>query len=188
MYPVHRRTLAYIEQLFLHLRNSNTLIASTILVDREGLECEKQLALQGQLETAMKTTTHSAFDGFGANWQCCAFFSFCLRGPVNFFFAESHIDQTVDSLGTPVEFTETEDLSKKFAGRRQRNLVPVTVEVFENVNIERLAHLPGQRDDKSSRDKHDDANTSAYASDGWFLTAYVRLLESPYKCKSARKF
>ena len=72
-------------------------------------------------------------------------FSFCLRGPVNFFFAESHIDQTVDSLGTPVEFTETLDLSKKSAGCRQRNLV--TVEVFENVNTKRLAHLHGQRDD-----------------------------------------
>ena len=35
----------------------------------------------------------------------------------------SSVDQTVDRLGTRVEFTETEDLSKKSAGRRQRNLV-----------------------------------------------------------------
>ena len=78
VYPVHRRNLAYIEHLFLRLRNSNSQIASTILVDGEGPECEKQLALQGQLETAMKTTTtiHYAFDAFGANLRCCAFFPF----------------------------------------------------------------------------------------------------------------
>ena len=66
----------------------------------------------------------------------------------------------MDSLGTSVEFTETEDLSKKSAGRTQRNLV--MVEVFVNVNTKHFARLHGQRDDQSSRDKHDDANTSAY--------------------------
>ena len=73
------------EEVFLRLRNSNSQMASTILVDREGLECEKQLALQGQLETAMKTTIRYAFDAFGANLQCCAIFFFCLQGHVHFF-------------------------------------------------------------------------------------------------------
>ena len=127
------------EQLFLRLQNSNSQMASTILVNREGVECEKLLALQGQLETAMKTTIRNAFDAFGANLQCCVFFfSFAFGGPVIFFF-ESHVDQTVNRLGTRVEFTETEDLSKKFAGCRQRNVV--TVEVFENVLSALHAHL-----------------------------------------------
>ena len=73
----------------------------------------------------MKATMRYEFDAFGANLQCCL----SLLGSCDFFF-ESHVDQTVDRLGTRVEFTETEDLSKKSAGRRQRNLV--TVEVFEN--------------------------------------------------------
>ena len=35
----------------------------------------------------------------------------------------------------------------------------------------------------------EEANTLAKdASDGWFLTVYVRLLESPYKRERARKF
>ena len=59
------------------------------------------------------------------------------------FFFDSHVDQTVDRLGTRVEFTETEDLSKKSAGRRQRNLV--TVEVSENVSIKHFACSPDSR-------------------------------------------
>ena len=105
------------------------------------------------------------------------------------FFFESHVDQTVDRLGTRVEFTETEDLSKKSAGRRQRNLV--TVEVFESVSPKNFACSPAWSPDnhwsemiRAPRDEH----LRKDASDGWFLTAYVRLLESPYKCKSARKF
>ena len=39
------------EQLFLRLRNSNSQMASTIVVDREGVVCEKLHALQGQLES-----------------------------------------------------------------------------------------------------------------------------------------
>ena len=87
-----------------------------------------------RIETAMKVTMRYEFDAFGANLQCCLFL--CLWGPVIFFF-DSHVDQTVDRLGTPVEFTETEDLSKKSAGRRQRNLV--TVDVFENVSTKHFA-------------------------------------------------
>ena len=61
------------------------------------------------------------FDAFGANLQCCHSRSLLLPlGSCEFFF-ESHVDQTVDRLGTRVEFTETEDLSKKSAGRRQRH-------------------------------------------------------------------
>ena len=87
----------------------------------------------------MKTTIRNAFDAFRANLQCCAFFSFPFGGPVIFFF-ERHVDQTVDRLGTRVEFIKTEDLLKKFAWRRQRNLV--TVEVFENVSTKRFARSP----------------------------------------------
>ena len=39
------------EQLFLRLRNSNSPMASTIVVDREGVVCEQLHALQGQLES-----------------------------------------------------------------------------------------------------------------------------------------
>ena len=46
----------------------------------------------------------------------------------------------MDHQGTRVEFTETENLSKKSAGRRQPNLV--TVEVFENVSTKRFACSP----------------------------------------------
>ena len=75
------------EQLFLRLQNSHTQMASTILVDRQGVECEKLLALQGQLETAMKTTIRNSFDAIGANLQCCVFFFFLLPSWVlNFFF------------------------------------------------------------------------------------------------------
>ena len=63
-----------------------------------------------------------------------------------------------------VEFTETEDLSKKSAGRRQRKLV--TVEVFENVRTKHFACSPAwspdnrwsEIDGSSSRDE---ANTLA---------------------------
>ena len=102
-------------------------MASTILglVDREGVECEKLYAcLQGQLESR---NCYESDDALRVR---------CLWGPVNFFF-DSHVDQTVDRLGTRVEFTETEDLSKKSAGRRQRNLV--TAEVFENVSTKHFA-------------------------------------------------
>ena len=61
-------------------------MASTILVDREGEECEKLHALQGQLESrncAMKATMRYEFDAFGANLQCCLFL--CLWCPVNLF-------------------------------------------------------------------------------------------------------
>ena len=59
---------------------------------------------------------------------------------MNFLYFESHVDQTVDCLGTRVEFTETQDSSKKSAGRRQQNLF--TVEVFENVNTKRFGCSP----------------------------------------------
>ena len=75
--------------------------------------------------------------GFGANLQC--WLSLLLPfGSCEFFF--SHVDQTVDHLGTRVEFTETEELSRKSAGCRQRNLV--TVEVFENVSTKHFACSP----------------------------------------------
>ena len=91
-----------------------------------------------RVETAMKGTMRQEFDAFGANLQCCLSLLLPL-GSCEFFF-ESHVDQTVDRLGTRVEFTETEDLSKKSAGRRQRNLV--TVEVFENVSPKNFACSP----------------------------------------------
>ena len=53
------------------------------------------------------------------------------------FFVERHVDQTVDRLETRFEFAETEDLLKKSAGRRQRNLV--AVEVFKNVSTKHFA-------------------------------------------------
>ena len=82
---------------------------------------------------------------------------FCLWGPVNFFCFLSHVDQTVDRVETRVEFTETENLSKNSAGRRQRNLV--TVEVFESMSTKLcrptcvVTERPLVRDDSSSRDK-----------------------------------
>ena len=91
---------------------------------------------------------------------CCFFLllplEFCYY---YYYYFESHVDQTVDRLGTRVEFTETEDLSKKSAWRRQRNFV--TVEVFENVSTKCFACSPGcvvtgqplVRDDSSSGDK-----------------------------------
>ena len=45
-----------------------------LLVDRECLESEKQHALQGLLETAMKAAKRYKFDAFGANVQCSLFF------------------------------------------------------------------------------------------------------------------
>ena len=91
-----------------------------------------------KVETALKATMRCEFDAFGANLQCCLSL-FLAFGYCEFFF-ESHVDQTVDRLGTRVEFTETEDLSKKCAGRRQRNLV--TVEVFENESTKHFAWSP----------------------------------------------
>ena len=99
-------------------------MASTILVDREGVECEKLHALQGhsRVETAMKAKMRFEFDVFGVNLQRCLSLRLPL-GSCEYFF-ESYVNQTVDRLGTRVEFTETEDLSKNDSG--QRNL-PVTV-------------------------------------------------------------
>ena len=62
-------------------------MASTIVVDREGVECEKLHALQVKdnsgVETAMKATMHYEFDAFGANLQCCLSL---LSGSCEFFF------------------------------------------------------------------------------------------------------
>ena len=44
-YTVHRRSLAYIEQMSFRLRNSNSRMARTILIDCEGLESEKKSML-----------------------------------------------------------------------------------------------------------------------------------------------
>ena len=44
-YTVHRRSLAYIEQMSFRLRNSNSRIARIILIDCEGLESEKKSML-----------------------------------------------------------------------------------------------------------------------------------------------
>ena len=87
----------------------------------------------------MKATMRYEFDAFGANLQCCLPLHLLL-GSNELFFLERHVDQTVDRLGTRFDFTETEDLSKKTAGRRQRNLV--TVEVFENVSAKHFACSP----------------------------------------------
>ena len=43
-YTVHRRSLAYIEQMSFRLRNSNSRMARTILIDCESLESEKKHA------------------------------------------------------------------------------------------------------------------------------------------------
>ena len=143
MYPVHRRSLAYIKAA---VSSSSKFEQSDgingILVDREGVECAKLHALLGQLESRNCYEGDDTFDAFGTNLQShyAAFFFFCLWSPVFFFFFESHVDQTVDRLGTRVEFTETEDLSKKSAWRRQRNFV--TVEAFENVSTKRVACPP----------------------------------------------
>ena len=44
-YTVHRRSLAYIEQMSFRLRNSNSRMARTILIDCEGLESGKKSML-----------------------------------------------------------------------------------------------------------------------------------------------
>ena len=44
-YTVHRRSLAYIEQMSFRLQNSNSRMARTILIDCEGLESEKKSML-----------------------------------------------------------------------------------------------------------------------------------------------
>ena len=104
---------------------------------------------------------HYKFDVFGANLQCCLSL---LLGSCEFFFFESHVDQTVDRLGTRVEFTETEDLSKESAGRRQRNLV--TVEVFKNVSTMHFVCSPAWSPDNRWSEiirlsSQDEANTLA---------------------------
>ena len=92
--------------------------------------------------------------------------------------------QTVQELG----LSSTEDLSKKPAGHRQRNLV--TVEVFENVRTKHFAcspaWFPDNRWSEMIRAPGRSQHLGKDASDGWFLTAYVRLLGSPYKCESAK--
>ena len=77
------------ELIFLRLQNSNSQMASTIVVDREGVVCEKLHALQGQLESRncyviwrRRCVTSSMLDP-----TCNAAFLFvCLWGPVSFFF------------------------------------------------------------------------------------------------------
>ena len=95
-------------------------MASTNVVDRKGVVCEKQHRLykdNSRVETAMKATMRYEFDAFGANLQCCLSLLLPLTS-CDFFSFESHVDQTV-RLGARVEFTEAEDLSKKSAWRRQ---------------------------------------------------------------------
>ena len=52
-YTVHRRSSAYIEQISFRLRNSNSRMARTILIDCEGLESEKNKHAR-PLEIAMR--------------------------------------------------------------------------------------------------------------------------------------
>ena len=51
---------------------------------------------------------------------CCLFLR--LRLESSDFFFESHVDQTVDRLGTRVEFTETEDFRRNLHGANNETL------------------------------------------------------------------
>ena len=90
-------------------------MASTILVNREGIECGKLHALQGQLESQ---NCYESDDALRVRclWSQLAMVPFSL--PLGFceFFFESHVNQTVDRLETRVEFTETEDFRRNLLG------------------------------------------------------------------------
>ena len=53
-------------------------MASTIVFDCEGVACEMLRAVQGPLETALKTTMRYTFDVFRDTLQRCLFFLFRL--------------------------------------------------------------------------------------------------------------
>ena len=58
-YTVHRRSLAYIEQLSFRLRNSNSRMARTILIDCEGLEKEKKKSMLDHSKSMRFGAVHS---------------------------------------------------------------------------------------------------------------------------------
>ena len=166
-------------------------MASTILVDREGLKCEKQLALQGQLETAMKRTKCYPFDALGPTWNAAPLFFLFASGGLKFFFFERHVDQTVDRLGTRVEFTETEDFrgaqtSTLDHGGRFRKLEHKALGIMCMLTC-MVTGQPLVEDGLSSRDKHDEANTLAQmqVTVGFWLLMYG--YSSPHTNAKARE-
>ena len=58
-YTVHCRSLAYMEQMSFRLRNSNSRMARTILIDCEGLESEKKTSMLDHSKSIMLGAVHS---------------------------------------------------------------------------------------------------------------------------------
>ena len=106
-----------------------------------------------------------------------AFFFVRLRGPVNFFYFESHVDQISDRLGIRVEWQK---LRRTFRTvRRQRKLGhdggfrKREHQTFFLLHGHRSAagqRWPGTLEDSSSKK----TSLGKDESFGWFVTAYVR--------------
>ena len=116
MYPVHRRSSAYMVQLSCRLRNSNSRMASTLHPSMrlvcQGVECSMRCENQSKLPWRWRCVTSSIPSESICN---AAFFFAYLWDPVIFFFSfnfESHVDQTKDGPGIRIERQKTEDLSK----------------------------------------------------------------------------
>ena len=167
---------------------ASTLHPSIRLVDREGVESVWKAAC------AVRTSRNCHEDDDALRVRCIQsqfamlyFSSLTFRSSDLFFFliskAMSIKPRTVQGFGLkgwgPFEGCADSD-----------NLV--TMEVFGNVSTKRLSMPHGQQMAQYLRSKIRAPTTKPSvdkdASFGWFVTAYVRLLESPYKCKSARKF
>ena len=58
-YTVHRRSLAYIEQMSFRLRNSNSRMTRTILIDCEGLESGKKKSMPDHSKSMRFGAVHS---------------------------------------------------------------------------------------------------------------------------------
>ena len=190
-YTVHRRSLAYIEQMSFRLRNSNSWMARTILIDCEGLESEKKSMLDHSKSMRFGTVHSRGADVFFLIllWVETIVFETGLhmaiklqlrtlrrnvvrrhrkvgRGPrggrFTFRKSEHQTRHSVCSLAQPLA---------RWPGTGQRSIRPIehsTREVQQNQTSKGLIVL--------GKD----------ASVGWFVSGYVRLLQSQYESKSAR--
>ena len=179
VYPVHRRSLAYITAA---VSSSSKFEQSDgidgILVDRESVECEKLHALLGQLESR---NCYRGNDTLRVRrlWSqlamalCCLFLLLPLiSSPVNFFFwkpcrsnrGPSRNSGWVHRNWEPFEEICMAQTTKLYHGRRFRKREHKALCMLTCV----VTAQPLVRDDSSSGDMYKRQDLRKDANDGWF--------------------
>ena len=191
MYPVHRRSLAYIVQLSFRLRNSNSRMASTIHPSirpdsssiakvwsvKSSMRCKNQSKLpwrRGSVTSSMplEPICNGAFFSFtfGVHW----FFLF--RKPCRSNLGPSRNSSWMAKTEDPWKGAQTAITWLRW--RFSETWAPIAFLAAWSADGPVPSKIRAPTKPSLGKD----------ASFGWFVTAYVRWLECPYKCESSRKF